>query len=237
MCTRKRASVSSHALEQQRDPLLSDHAGSPSAAPSIRSASSLEVCAAVLLGLLAASARADRLAELEHLAAGVVDVVLALYAIAGPLEYSRQRVPVGRVAGGCHRDRTGRVGRHELDLHALVRVAGAEALARLAHGGDRLEVPGVGHEQVQKARAGDLDLLHRRSEPLPQGLAEALRDRPWRLTQRRREQHRGVGGVVAEVGPRRAIELGLGHPAAARERGGGLGNGGVEVGDGIGHAR
>ena len=64
---------------------------------------------AVLGRLLAARAGLDRLAERCDLAAGVVDVVLALDGVAGELEEPRERVAVGGVAaaGGGQRARSG----------------------------------------------------------------------------------------------------------------------------------
>ena len=55
------------------------------------------------------------------------------------------------------------------------------------------------------------------AEPLAERLAEPLGDRARGLAERRRKQHRGVGRVVAEVGPRRAVELGrVQRPVAAQ---------------------
>ena len=59
--------------------------------------------------------------------------------------------------------------------------------------GERVEVPGVGHEQVEEARPRDLDLLDRRAEPLAERLAQPLRDRPRRLAQR------GASSIAAFV--------------------------------------
>ena len=164
------------------------------------------VGAAVLLGLLTAGARLDRLAELAHLAAGVVHVVLALHAVARPLEDPGQRVAVGGVARRGHGERPRGVGGHELHEHPLARRPAAELVARLQHGRQRVEVPGLGHEQVEEARPGDLDPLHGGAEPPAELVAQPLGDRARRLAQRGSQQHRRVGGVVAEVGARRAIE-------------------------------
>ena len=50
----------------------------------------------------------------------------------------------------------------------------------------------------------------------PDRLAEPLRYCSRRLAERRREQHRGVGRVVAEVGPRRAVQPGGRRAARCR---------------------
>ena len=202
-----------HALEHQRDSLLGDllRVGLGGAVDPVGQLAHIR--AAVLLGLLAPGAGANGLAELAHLGAGVVDVELTLHLVARPLQRARQRIPVGGMASGGHGHGAGGVGRHELHLNARSRVAGAEALSRRAHRRQRLEVPAIGHEEIQKARAGDLDLVHRGAEPLPQDVAEALGDRPRRLAERGRQQHRRVGGVVAEVRAWRAIELRRGHRA------------------------
>ena len=119
---------------------------------------------AVLRGRLAATARVDRQAELLHLPARVVEVVLLDDVVAGEAQEARHRVAVGAVAGRADRQRAGGIGRDELDLDALRRAggrggAGAEVAAGRADLGGGLGVPGRRQEQVDEARPGDLDPL------------------------------------------------------------------------------
>ena len=76
---------------------------------------------AVLGRLLAARPRADRLGQAADLAALVVEVVLALDRVAGEREDPPERVAVGGVAAARGGQRAGRVGRDELEVHALGR--------------------------------------------------------------------------------------------------------------------
>ena len=94
---------------------------------------------AVLGHRFVARAGPDGGAELGHLRARVVEVVLAHDLVAGELEQPRQRVAVGGVTAGGGGQRAGRVGRDELDDHALgaLRRAAAPVGAR----GDDLSAP------------------------------------------------------------------------------------------------
>ena len=74
--------------------------------------------------------------------------------------------------------------------------------------------------------------LDRIRQHLPQRFPEPLRHGPRRLPQRRREQHRRIRRVVAEVRPRRPLELGVGGRPVA-DRGRGVANGDAQVGDRI----
>ena len=176
-------------------------------------------------------------AELRDLRAGVVEVVLAHDLVAGQFEQPRQRVAVGRVAAARRGQRAGRVGRDELDVDPLALlgraatpiVAGGHDLAR---GGD---VPGVGQEDVEEPRAGDLDVVERGPEALGQALPEPFGDLARRGAQRGRQQHRRVGGVVAEAGLLRALEAGArlrGRVAVAQVRSGCL-DGRPQLVDGV----
>jgi len=198
-------------------PRRASSSGSASAAPSMRSA----------------RPRLDRLPEAAHLGAGVVHVVLALDPVAGPLEDACQGVAVGGMAGRGDRHRPGRVGAHELQVHVLAAGARAVVFARLEQRREGVQVPAVRHEQIEEARAGDLYALDGRAQPLPQPLAEPLRDHPRRLAHGRRQQHRRVGRVVAEVGPRGAVELQARAAAVARQVGGGLLHCAGELCDGV----
>ena len=131
---------------------------------------------AALGHLLAARPRADRLPELLDLGPGVVEVVLARHRVAGEAEHARQRVAVGGVAAAGRGQRARRVGRDELDVdpQRRRRAAAAVAVAGREHPVERADVPGVGEEQVQEARAGDLDALERLAEAVAQRAAQPL---------------------------------------------------------------
>ena len=138
---------------------------------------------AALGRILAARPRPDRRAEQLDLGAGVVEVVLAVDRVAVEAQQARERVAVGGVAAARRGQRAGGVGGDELDVQPLGRLgpAAAPGVAGRQHLGRRVRVPGVGEEEVQEARPGDLDALDRRAEPSAQRVAEALGDRPRRL--------------------------------------------------------
>jgi hypothetical protein len=92
---------------------------------------------------------------------------------------------------------------------------------------NRLRKPG-------EARARDLDLRDVAAERFAQGGAELLRDRARLLAERRRQQHRGVRRVVAEVRARRALELRGLDAGAVAERGRGVGDRGSQRAYGVG---
>jgi len=228
-----------HLLEHELDALAGELLGGP--VRGVRDArgevGDVVAVVAVLRRLLPAGTGADRLAEAPDLAAGVVDVVLALDGVAGELEHPRERVAVGGVAARGDGDRPRRVRRHELHEDPLGRLgdAGAVRVAGVEDVGERVAHPGVGHEEVEEARTRDVDAGDLPGELLGDERAEALGDRARRLPERGREQHRGVGGVVAELGLRRALELGQLRQRAAAQLGGGVGEGGTQRGDGVGH--
>ena len=82
---------------------------------------------AVLGRLLPAPDRLDRLAELVHLRARVVVVVLALDLVAAELEEAGERVADRAVPRRGDDDRPGRVRRDHLDLHPLAPLGEAAA--------------------------------------------------------------------------------------------------------------
>ncbi len=167
---------------------------------------------AVLGRLFAPHPRRQRLGEAGDLAAGVVDVVLAPDLVAGRLEQPHQRVAVGGVTAGADVDRPGRVGGDELDEDLLRRRD--RARSEVFSGGEQVaqrpQVPGVGEEEVDEPRPGDLDPL----QPACQALvgfelaAQALGHRPRIVAHRPGEEHRRIGAVIAELGLRRALQGG-----------------------------
>ena len=162
----------------------------------------------VLGNLLAPRQRANRRAESAHLRAGVVDVELAFDLVPVQCEHPRQRVAVGGVAGVTDVHRPGRVGRDELDEDAFAarRPARAEPIAGGESARQPVAQPGAGQEQVKEARPGDLVALKKPTEPALQFGAETLGENTRRGAQRRCEQQRGVGGIVAEAGLGRTFE-------------------------------
>ena len=126
-----------------------------------RRAMSLDVLAGVAVrrGRPALGGRLDRFAEAVDLDAGVVDVMLAGDVGPGRREDPAERVADGRPPGVPEVDRTGRVGRHELEVDLLlgedvappVRVAGLDHHAGERAGGGRAEA------DVEEARPGHVD--------------------------------------------------------------------------------
>jgi hypothetical protein len=99
------------------------------------------------------------------------------------------------------------------------------------HLGERPPVPRVAHEQVEEPGAGDLDAIDVAAERLLDRGAKPLGDDARLLAHRRRQQHRRVRRVVAEIRPGRALELGRRHAPAVAERGGGVGDGAAQGAD------
>ena len=163
---------------------------------------------AVLGQRLATGAGADRLAEAVDLGAGVVEVVLARNRVAGLLEDPRQRIAERGVAAGRGGQRAGRVGGDELEDHllGLLRRPGAERVAGLQQGLQRADEPVLGQEDVEEARPGHLDALDPLAQPPGQLAGQPLGDLARRRAERGRQQHRGVGRVVAEALLLRALE-------------------------------
>ena len=121
----------------------------------------------------------DRLAELAHLRAGVVDVELALDLVAVEGEQARERVAVGGVARVADVHRPGRVGRDELDEDPLADPPRHPPRTPPRRRAPRASAPTsqrVGEEQVEEARPRHLEALEARAEPPLQLLAEPLRD-------------------------------------------------------------
>ena len=85
-------------------------------------------------------------------------------------------------------------------------MAGAVASARREHAAEPTAQPLVGDEQVHEARPSDLEALEAAAETPCELRAQLLGHLARRALQARREQQRGIGRVVAEVGPRRALE-------------------------------
>ena len=122
---------------------------------------------------------------------------------------SRERIAVGGVPPAGRDQDGGRVGGYEFQQDPLGRrgAAAAEALSGLEHAPQGRAMPFVGEDQVQETRAGDVERDQRVTERLGERLAERLRHLTRRGPQGGRQQHRGVGGVVALIGPLGPLEL------------------------------
>ena len=151
----------------------------------------------------------DRLAEALHLHAAVVDVELAGHDGALRGQHPGDRVADRGPAGVAQVDRTGRVGRDELDVDPAAVLGGALAVVRALDddpGGD-LALAGGLERDVDEPRTGDLGVRDRRAqrELGGQHLADEPRGRVGGLGQ----GHRDVGGVVAVLTVLRALDGGV----------------------------
>ena len=132
-----------------------------------------------------------------HLCAGIVDVVLADYAVPGEHQQVRQRVPDDRSAAMPHVHRAGWIGRDIFDVHRLAgtSVRFAISLARMCDRRQLVPPRVIGQPQIDEARAGDVDACHflERRQPAGQRLGELPRRDPGALP----HHHRSVGRQVA----------------------------------------
>ena len=217
-----RPRVEAHAKARERGGELPDHdphrraaelrgIGAGGARHAVGEIGHVVALIAVLGDRLPARERPDRLAQLQHLRAGVVDVELAPDVVALQRQDPRERVAVGGVAGVTHVHRPRGVGGDELDQHPLGLCCGRprrDPRPRPASGPARGQ-PGVGHEQIHEARASDLEALEARPQPRLQRASQPLGELARRHAGSRGQQQRRVGGVVAELRPARALERDL----------------------------
>ena len=156
---------------------------------------------AVLGHGLAALHGDDGVAEVRHLRARVVEVVLARHPLAARLEDPAQEVADERATRVAHRQRPGRVGRDELHVDGA-RVHRGDAAPRLGRGEDPGHEPFVrlvGDAEVDEARPRDLggrDEAGRSARA--EGRRQRLRDVERGAPQRPRQLHREVRREVAE---------------------------------------
>ena len=195
----------------------------------------------VLAEFLAGVDQRDGLAEQAHLLPGVVDVVLALDVVTDGSEQFGDRVTRrGPTTSTCVQ-RTGGVGRDELDVHLLgVGCLRPPPLAvRVQDTADDVVPVAVAEPEVQEPRTCDLDRRHCVGEL--ERVDDCLRDLARVLLGRLRQAQRHGCGPVAVVGVARPLEVGVG---GGQVRGvqrsaqalGEVGEDGVEIG-GRGHAR
>ena len=139
------------------------------------------------------------IAEDAHLPAGVVEIVLALDLVAGPLQQPRDRIAEHRTAAVPDGQRTGRIGAHELHLDPASlcpRRSGRNASSRLQQHAQLPAVEGLGEADVDEPGSRDLDpgdevrIARQERDDLLGKCAGFL---PRRL----REDHRTVGRQIA----------------------------------------
>src|SRR3546814_11590514 len=97
--------------------------------------------------------------EEAHLHAAVVEVVLAVHDVAGPLQDAAQRVAVGGPAPTAGVQRPRWVGRHELDVDLAPAPDVEPREAGLPGRHDRSEARRVGNECVRTCRSRGSPLL------------------------------------------------------------------------------
>ena len=164
-------------------------------------------------------ARHHRGAEQVHLAAGVVEVVLALDRLAGGLEQAGERVAQRGVAGMPDMERPRGVGAHELDLDPSSRGFGAAVgLAEVGDRSQRVVQPRVGREDVEEPRPRHLHLLDQRRGG--QRVGDRLRHVARRAAGPLGERERHVGGEVPVTLLLGSQQLGRGQVALDAQLGG-----------------
>ena len=132
-----------------------------------------------------------------HLPTGVVEVVLAHHLVTAGFEQSRNRIAEHRVAPVADRERPGRIGADELDLHlqAAARRAAAEAAPLGANLRQPLPPEARRELEVQETRPRDRD--GGEVFALRQAASERLGDLPRRPSLGAREHQRQVGSQVS----------------------------------------
>ena len=153
--------------------------------------------------------RQEGRAEGVELGARVVEVVLAVDLGALGRQHVGDRVADRHPAAAAGVQRSGRVGRHELEVDPTPRqgMTAAVPLARGDHRAQDVVQPGRMQEEVDEARACDLDAFH---VCLRRGLErgdDPPRDLPRRRGDRLGELQRDVGLPVAVLALLRRLEL------------------------------
>ncbi len=193
---------------------------------------------AVLGHRLATHVRRDRRGKAIHLAAGVVQQVLAADLVSARLEQASHRVPVRGTAAAGDRERPRGIRRHVLDEDSLGarRRGSAVGLTAVEDGRDRLPVPAVGQVYVQKARPCHLHLTRGITQPLPHVGCQPLGDVAGLLPENRREQHGRVRRVITHLRLRRPLERRPFAGTIGQGAGGGIDRC-AELCKGVGHGR
>ena len=184
---------------------------------------------AALGGRLALGAGQDAAAEVVHLRAGVVDVVLGLDVGARGLEQPVHGVAEGGPPGVPQVQRPGRVGRDELEVDDLTGGRVVVPVCRPGrHDGARQLACGRGVDgDVEEPRAGDVDGLDP-GQPL-EALSELRRDLARRHTGALGELEGDVRGPVPVLAVLRSLHAHLGRRGRREVTGvDGLGQGGAD---------
>ena len=173
----------------------------------------------------------DGRAESIHLPAGIVEVVLALDLVTGEGQQARERIADRGVPSVADREGTGGVRGHELHLDPLARGrAGAVPVAVADDLPQDVVQPVIGGPQVDEAGPRDLRLLEERRGG--KCVHDRGRRRPWIGARSGGEDHRDVGGEVAELLLAGSLELRLGErrlePARGRRPRDGFGEQGLQ---------
>nr|GEU28637.1 hypothetical protein [Tanacetum cinerariifolium] len=184
--------------------------------------------------LVAAQARLHRVGQGLDLHAGVVVIELAGDVVTLGAEQRRQGVAQRGLAAVAHVQRTGRVGGHEFDDHALAGAGRAVAVrcALRQHGLDHGLLGGCSDAQIDEAGTGDIDRLHQAGggriclERIDQARGQFARIHLELLGQ----LHGDVAGDVAVGRIARTLEHHVGIHFSASEDGG---EGGLEQGGDI----
>ena len=156
--------------------------------------------------------RHHRCAEVPHLGAEIVEVVLAGDRVARRLEHAAQEIAHERAARVADVERPGGVGRDELHVHSPRR-RGRDAAPRCGARQDRREDVGerrVGDAQVEEAGRGDRDAPDegvRTARLRVQLGGERFRDPKGRGPAGPGQLHREVRGEVAVLGVGRTLDF------------------------------
>ena len=134
-----------------------------------------------------------------HLPAGVVDVVLALYLVAGRFQQVGDGGAVGGAAAMADVQRAVRIGGNEFDGDRFARLADMAAVlaAEFEHATNRGQPARLRDGEIDEAGAGDLDLGHvlRLAEGGDQGFGQLARLHAGRFGQ----QQGDIGCIVAVI--------------------------------------
>ena len=151
-------------------------------------------------GLVAVSASRERGCEQVDLATSVVHIELPAHPVAATLQKPAQRVAVGGPASMAGVQRTGGVGRNELDAHTTPRpdvVAGVAVRPLGHHRAQHLVQPGGRQAEVHEAGTGGLHCLHVRRRCGREVLDDLGGEPAGRASGRLGRNQRHVGGPVA----------------------------------------
>ena len=154
-----------------------------------------------------------------HLAAGVIDVILARHIPAGKGQQAGQRRAIGGTATVADVQRAGRIGRDELDLHrsCATELRAPVVLPVNQHGTDDIDLGPRIEREIDEPGPGKLGLGdQRRHRQLGQQLAGNFARV---LLQRLGQLHRQIGREVAVRRVARTFEVNWGVGCSRRNAG------------------